>query len=249
MTGLDYPPGQLSILQAQALNGLLRSDPDAVRAGATAGVTLARQTGDLYGLEMMLLNLGSAALLSGDLGEAAPLLAEALGLAGQLDDQVAQVYLLGAFGCHAALTGQPRRAAQLLGAAGTALTRVGAGAMPFLSPSLAQAQASAAAALGAERFGAAFTSGKILSRDEALRLALGIGEPAATAAEAAGATPLGKREADVAALVADGLTNKQIGARLFISERTVDSHVRSILTKLGFSSRAQIAAWLASHDR
>jgi DNA-binding NarL/FixJ family response regulator len=60
---------------------------------------------------------------------------------------------------------------------------------------------------------------------------------------------LGKRELDVARLVADGLTNKEIGTRLFISERTVDSHVRSILNKLGFASRAQIAAWLASPDR
>ena len=58
--------------------------------------------------------------------------------------------------------------------------------------------------------------------------------------------PLGQREADVARLVADGLTNKQIGARLFISERTVDSHMRSILNKLGFSSRAQVAAWMAA---
>jgi DNA-binding NarL/FixJ family response regulator len=60
-----------------------------------------------------------------------------------------------------------------------------------------------------------------------------------------GPGPLAKREADVARLVADGLTNKQIGARLFISERTVDSHVRSILNKLGFSSRAQVAVWAA----
>ncbi len=58
---------------------------------------------------------------------------------------------------------------------------------------------------------------------------------------------LGKREADVARLVAEGLSNKQIGARLFISERTVDSHVRNILNKLGFNSRAQIAGWMASH--
>jgi len=57
---------------------------------------------------------------------------------------------------------------------------------------------------------------------------------------------LAKREADVARLVADGLTNKQIGARLFISERTVDSHIRSILNKLGASSRAQIPAWVTS---
>jgi DNA-binding CsgD family transcriptional regulator len=47
-------------------------------------------------------------------------------------------------------------------------------------------------------------------------------------------------------LVADGLSNKQIGARLFISERIVGSHVRSILNKLGFNSRVQIAAWMAS---
>jgi DNA-binding NarL/FixJ family response regulator len=50
-------------------------------------------------------------------------------------------------------------------------------------------------------------------------------------------------------LVAEGLSNKQIGARLFISERTVDSHVRSILNKLGFNSRAQIAGWMASSNQ
>jgi DNA-binding NarL/FixJ family response regulator len=60
---------------------------------------------------------------------------------------------------------------------------------------------------------------------------------------------LAKREAEVARLVAEGLTNKQVGARLFISERTVDSHVRSILNKLGFSSRAQIAGWIAASSR
>ncbi len=60
---------------------------------------------------------------------------------------------------------------------------------------------------------------------------------------------LAKREADVARLVADGLSNKQIEARLFISERAVASHVRSILNKLGFNSRAQIAAWMATLDQ
>jgi DNA-binding CsgD family transcriptional regulator len=42
------------------------------------------------------------------------------------------------------------------------------------------------------------------------------------------------------------MTNKEIGARLFISEHTVDSHVRSILDKLGFDSRTRIAAWVAA---
>ena len=53
------------------------------------------------------------------------------------------------------------------------------------------------------------------------------------ASDSAGAGLLAKREAEVARLVADGLSNKEIGARLFISEHTVDSHVRSILNKLG----------------
>ena len=81
---------------------------------------------------------------------------------------------------------------------------------------------------------------------------MALGEPALDAAaypDDASMAPLGKRQTDVARLVADGLSNKQIGARLFISERTVDSHVRNILNKLGFSSRTQIAGWMASSNR
>jgi len=98
-------------------------------------------------------------------------------------------------------------------------------------------------------FEAKFDAGMVLRRDTALGLALGKPAPAAGASGGSGAGLLGKREADVARLVAEGLTNKRIGTRLFISERTVDSHVRSILNKLGFSSRAQVAAWIASPDQ
>jgi predicted ATPase/DNA-binding CsgD family transcriptional regulator len=248
--GLAYPAGPLAVLQARTIDGFFRADLDAVRSAASEGVRLAREQGDLYVLEIMLLNLGSAALLAGDLGGSKPLLAEALQMANQIDDRVAQFYLLGAFGGHAARSGQARLAAQLLGAAETMRTRVGANVMPFLAPSLAQAEESAAAKLGATRFKAEFEAGKLLDRDAALGLALGRpAHGAAAAPDNAGAGLLGKREADVARLVADGLTNKQIGTRLFISERTVDSHVRSILNKLGFSSRAQIAAWMASPDQ
>jgi len=48
----------------------------------------------------------------------------------------------------------------------------------------------------------------------------------------------------VAALVARGLTNRQIAEQLVISEWTVDTHVRHILTKLEFRSRAQVAGWM-----
>jgi DNA-binding CsgD family transcriptional regulator/tetratricopeptide (TPR) repeat protein len=63
---------------------------------------------------------------------------------------------------------------------------------------------------------------------------------------ATGPTLLSRREREVAALVARGLTNREIARTLVISERTAENHVQHILTKLGFGSRAQIAAWTVS---
>jgi len=57
--------------------------------------------------------------------------------------------------------------------------------------------------------------------------------------------PLSEREMEVAQLIAEGLSNPAIAARLYLSRPTVASHVTHILTKLGFSSRAQVAAWVA----
>ena len=59
---------------------------------------------------------------------------------------------------------------------------------------------------------------------------------------------LTRREREVATLVRQGLTNRQICAELVISERTVDAHVCKILKKLGLRSRAQIAAWVAGQQ-
>jgi len=70
------------------------------------------------------------------------------------------------------------------------------------------------------------------ARISALRAQLGVAR-----------SPLSPREFEVAQLVARGLTNKQIGETLFVSERTAENHVQHILVKLGFSNRSQIAAW------
>ena len=51
------------------------------------------------------------------------------------------------------------------------------------------------------------------------------------------------RESEVAALIAEGLTNGQLAERLFISPKTAAVHVSNILAKLGLSSRTEIAAW------
>ena len=68
-----------------------------------------------------------------------------------------------------------------------------------------------------------------------------VGTPKQTSSEQlSGLTP---REREVAVLIAQGLTNREIGAALVIAEKTADAHVQHILNKLGFHSRAQIAAW------
>jgi DNA-binding CsgD family transcriptional regulator len=64
-----------------------------------------------------------------------------------------------------------------------------------------------------------------------------------------GAGPLTKRESEIATLVAQGLTNRQIAAAAHISERTAESHVQHILRKLGYTTRSQIAAWVAGSAR
>lgn len=61
--------------------------------------------------------------------------------------------------------------------------------------------------------------------------------------------PLTPREWEVALLVAQGLTNRQIAERLVISERTADTHVANILSKLRFTTRSQIAVWAAGRHQ
>ncbi len=69
------------------------------------------------------------------------------------------------------------------------------------------------------------------------------------ALKALGDPGLTRREREIASLVAEGLTNREIAQRLFISERTADGHLEHIREKLGVSSRAQVAAWFVAQSR
>src|SRR5260370_35477369 len=93
-----------------------------------------------------------------------------------------------------------------------------------------------------------FKTVKSLSRETALRQALGETDHVEVATERREAGTLAKREVEVARLVAEGLSNKQIGARLFNSDPTVATHLRNIMNKLGVNSRAQIASWITSSN-
>jgi DNA-binding CsgD family transcriptional regulator len=119
------------------------------------------------------------------------------------------------------------------------------GARPYLALSrlgLAQAlvslgspaQARTHAAQAASEFRALDMPARLAAADRLLRR-IGVAERAAD--------PLSPRESEVVSLIAEALTNRQIATRLVLSERTVETHVRSVLAKLGLRTRTEIAAW------
>jgi non-specific serine/threonine protein kinase len=145
--------------------------------------------------------------------------------------------------------GSSERSATLLGA-GEALWR----SIPtaILEPYRAdhdRTEAGARAVLGTTQFEAAHRAGLEMTRDEVVDYALEVRpSPARAVARQPESSdgPLSRRELEVAGLVADGASNAQVAARLFISERTVESHLASIFNKLGVDTRLQVARWFAS---
>ena len=101
-------------------------------------------------------------------------------------------------------------------------------------------------------FEQAFAEGTSYSFDQAVALALGERNAAGERTPASGRPRTGapggltRREQEVAGLLAEGLSNKDIAARLVISQRTVETHVDHILGKLGMTSRGQVASWVAA---
>ncbi|MFE5703965.1 ATP-binding protein [Rhodococcus koreensis] len=140
-----------------------------------------------------------------------------------------------------------RRAVVLMGAAEELAHSVGSAPVVFQDLRRihhANWERSTRNALGRQNFDTAITEGHALDLDAAVALALGEELPNAPRTVTDSVRILTKREREVADLVAEGLTNRAIAARLVISPRTAQGHVEHVLTKLGFTSRTQIAAWV-----
>jgi DNA-binding CsgD family transcriptional regulator len=131
----------------------------------------------------------------------------------------------------------PPRALKVAAAATAIRARVGGEFPPIYRARLDRIRARSEASLGpdAERV---WAEGARLRVDDAIAVAFGRARP-----RPASSAGLSARELEVAALVADGLANKAIAARLHLSVRTVESHVRHALTKLGLDNRTQLATW------
>ncbi len=201
--------------------------------------------GDQWVLSYTLWGLGIAVWLEGDPGRAAAVEKEGLRLKRGLDERLGMVLCLETLAWIAMTQGDARRAAHLLGGAKTNWDATGASLFEAFKTYRDRCETESRSALGGS-FDAAFQKGAEMSLEEAVAYALEetIKRPPAKA-EPKTSTSLSRRELEIARLVAGGLSNKEIAAKLVLSERTAETHVRHILNKLGFRSRSEVAAWAA----
>ncbi|QSR24857.1 LuxR family transcriptional regulator [Nocardioides aromaticivorans] len=184
---------------------------------------------------------GMLALIRHDLDAAERDLAEALRIKGPFRDTLGLALTLEVASWTAAAQGDGARAAVLLGGTDVVWRSLGS---RMLRGRRTRYEAQARAEVGDGLFDDAYRRGSALTVDETVAFALRHETP--EAAPAPVDSPLTPREREVADLVAEGMSNKEIAAKLVISLRTAEGHVEKILSKLGFKTRAQIATWIAA---
>ncbi|MGW6933064.1 ATP-binding protein [Lentzea sp. NPDC054927] len=190
--------------------------------------------------------LALCAWVSGDFARADQLGRECLRVKRTFHDLLGIVLAIEVLAWIAASQGNAVRAATLLGATNEIWQSVGYpmfGSRHFGAPH-GECEVAAISALGEQEFRAVFRKGMDLELDDAISFAIGEDLIPAPRVVAPAPTPLTRREQQVADLIAEGSSNKDIAARLVIARRTAEGHVERILQKLGFTSRAQIATWV-----
>ncbi len=219
--------------RAAILQGNLVHAEEAFREAEEA----ARKCGNPRAIGTSLLGRSSLALARDE--DPVPFAYEALSVFAEADDLVGAPEALELVGALNAGAGAHEQAARLLAAASALRIRAGARRYPVLEPAYQEALDVARVGLG-DAFEDVWSAGEKLSLAEAAAYAMrarGVrGRPSA------GWTSLTPTEIEVVRLVAEGLTNPQIGERLFISRGTVKVHLSHIFAKLAVSTRSELAA-------
>jgi predicted ATPase/DNA-binding SARP family transcriptional activator/DNA-binding CsgD family transcriptional regulator len=237
---------------------LLQRDYERARALSEEALAFAQELGS-SGVELAptaSINLGLALLGLGEHERAATPLENALVMSQDMGRKPQVIETLEGMASLAVALGKDARAARLWGTAEAARGVTGIALSPgergLHEPYLAAARSR----LGEADWEEALAEGRAKSLEEAAAYALSNEEqPAAhtaTVAEEYSPYPpsvaLTPREKEVALLVAQELSNRQIASALTLSEHTVATHLRNVLKKLGLHSRNQVAAWIREHQ-
>jgi len=217
---------------------LLEGDYERGAALNEEAAALCREHGYRSKRHYALDNLGWAALLQGDYERARTSYQESLVVCKELGDKSIASESLEGMACISGAQGEALRAGRLLGAAeGLKETLREAVAMQHSPEEEAWREpyrASARSLLGEASWAEALAQGRAMSLEEAIEYALSAEDPSAPEHPAG----LTSREVEVLKLVAAGMTSARIANELFVSPRTVETHITSIYHKLGVTSRA-----------
>ncbi|NEW42231.1 LuxR family transcriptional regulator [Nocardia cyriacigeorgica] len=237
-----------SLLGLGAACGLLQ-ESDRATACRKQALALTRERGESIYRSYAISQLAYETVERGDLERGAVLVKESLRLAQMLDDRKVVAADLASLALVAAEQRQAERAAVLVGATVSVGESAGGQAATIveLFGHHTRAKKYAARALGQRTYAAMVRRGQDLDIDEAIAYAL---EEQASAQQhgTVAMAVLTRREKQIAELIAEGLTNRAIAEKLVISPRTAAGHVEHILSKLHFTTRAQVAAWVVGQQ-
>ena len=226
-----------ALVEAQALSGNIAE----AKPLALASVALSPQTGDPRLRGYGLMTLADCLIREGNPGEAIGLLRDALGVFETLPERWALLRAASLLAEACGAQGDWPRAAMLLGVVETLSDRTGGRPYAHFQARLDTLASRAPGELG-QAWNPAREAGRVLGRGDQITTALWPDGTREAAPAAESGLPLTPREREVAELIARGLTNRQIATRLFIAERTADTHAGRIMAKLGCANRAQVAA-------
>jgi non-specific serine/threonine protein kinase len=232
---------------------LRQGDLATARRLAEESLALHRQIGEHFQLAYCLDIVGQVAMAEGHSAGARAALRESLHLHQDLGNRAGVAETLESIAALAATKTQSERAVQLGGAAAGIREQVGAPLTPMRRAMLDHWLVPVRQALGAETTTLVWDTGRDMPIEQALDLAFAATAPPATPSNeppdrlAQQVERLSPREREVAALLAHGLSNREIAERLVVTERTVAAHIEHLLNKLGFASRHQVGVWADEH--